>query len=97
VPSPRILEIAPDRNAGDHLRDLLGDGRVVLGCEGGEEQLPTAIRTLGCAPFMFSSDFPHEVSAASCRREVEELEELAIDDASRALLMSGTARAFYRL
>jgi predicted TIM-barrel fold metal-dependent hydrolase len=97
VPSPRLLEMPAGTNAGDHLTDLLHRGRVVLGCEGGEQSLTTAIATLGCAPFMFSSDFPHEVSAASCRREVDELDELDIDDTSRALLKAGTARAFYRL
>jgi predicted TIM-barrel fold metal-dependent hydrolase len=97
VPSPRILEMAPGTNAGDHLTELLHEGRVVLGCEGGEQSLTTAIDTLGCAPFMFSSDFPHEVSAASCLHEVAELEDLDIDEASRALLKAGTARAFYGL
>jgi predicted TIM-barrel fold metal-dependent hydrolase len=48
-------------------------------------------------PFMFSSDFPHEVSAASCRHELEELDELTLDDATKARLRGGTARDFYRL
>jgi hypothetical protein len=37
----------------------------VFGCEGGEDSLATAIKYLVCTPFMFSSDFPHEVSAES--------------------------------
>jgi predicted TIM-barrel fold metal-dependent hydrolase len=86
-----------DRSAGDYLRELVHDGRVAFGCEGGEQHLATAIGHFGTTPFMFSSDYPHEVSAASCRHELEELAELPVSEASKAALRGGTARAFYRL
>ena len=86
-----------DRSAGDYLRELVHDGRVAFGCEGGERQLATAIEHFGATPFMFSSDYPHEVSAASCLHELEELDELPVTDASKVALRGDTARAFYRL
>jgi predicted TIM-barrel fold metal-dependent hydrolase len=76
---------------------LMHDDRLVFGCEGGEAHLTTAIDDFGCAPFMYSSDFPHEVSAASCRKELDALDALPIDDAAKADLRGGTAQRFYRL
>jgi predicted TIM-barrel fold metal-dependent hydrolase len=96
VPSPRVLQLPADVSVAEHLRGLFQDGRIVLGCEGGEDQLATAIDYLGCTPFMFSSDFPHEVSAASCRHELAELDELSISAASKRALRGGTAASFYR-
>jgi predicted TIM-barrel fold metal-dependent hydrolase len=72
-------------------------GRVVLGCEGGEHQLANAIEYFGCNPFMYSSDFPHEVNVETCRHELAELQELPLDEESKRLLKGGTARMFYKL
>jgi predicted TIM-barrel fold metal-dependent hydrolase len=96
-PAGRRRALRLTSSAGDYLRELIHDGRVAFGCEGGEQQLAPAIEHFGATPFMFSSDFPHEVSAASCRRELEELDELPLTDRSKAALRGETARAFYRL
>jgi predicted TIM-barrel fold metal-dependent hydrolase len=80
-----------------YLSDLMKAGRIVIGCEGGEHHLVTAMEYFGCAPFMYSSDFPHEVNVKSCLHELEELNELPIDAESRGLLRGGTARKFYKL
>jgi predicted TIM-barrel fold metal-dependent hydrolase len=69
----------------------------VIGCEGGEHQLVTVMDYFGCAPFMYSSDFPHEVNVRSCLRELAELNELPVSGEARALLRGGTARKFYKL
>ena len=57
----------------------------------------TAMEYFDCAPFMYSSDFPHEVNIESCKHELHEMDELPIDEASKALIRGGTARQFYRL
>jgi predicted TIM-barrel fold metal-dependent hydrolase len=80
-----------------YLAGLMQEGRIVLGCEGGEDQLANAIEYFECAPFMYSSDFPHEVSVVTCKEELEELNELPIDDESKRRLRGGTAREFYKL
>jgi hypothetical protein len=96
VDSGRSLVLS-DRSAGDYLRELVHEGRVAFGCEGGEQHLATAIDHFGATPFMFSSDYPHEVSAASCLHELDELRELPVSDDAKAALRGETARAFYRL
>jgi hypothetical protein len=96
-PTARVLQLPDMVSVKDYMVDLMRTDRLVFGCEGGEPQLEAAIEYFGCEPFMYSSDFPHEVSAASCKEELEELEELAIDDDAKARLRGGTASRFYRL
>jgi predicted TIM-barrel fold metal-dependent hydrolase len=95
--SSRAISLKEGTSIRDYLSELLHDGRVVIGCEGGEHQLVTTMRYFDCAPFMYSSDFPHEVSVATCLHELEELNELDIDDEAKRLLRGGTARRFYQL
>jgi hypothetical protein len=95
--SPRVLQLKEGTSVIDYLRELMSQGRIVLGCEGGEHHLTTAIDYLGCQPFMYASDFPHEVSVESCKHELEELSQLELDDEAKRLLRGGTARKFYRL
>lgn len=97
VESEFTVNVPPGTKVRDYILDLVEHDRVVLGCEGGEDQLGTAIDYLGCTPFMFSSDFPHEVSAESCRHELEELNELELSLETKRLLRGGTARKFYKL
>jgi predicted TIM-barrel fold metal-dependent hydrolase len=96
-PASRVLQLADGVSVKDYMVELLKSDRLVFGCEGGEHHLETAINYFECAPFMYSSDFPHEVSAESCMEELEELDELDIDEAHKARLRGGTAARFYRL
>jgi predicted TIM-barrel fold metal-dependent hydrolase len=95
--SPRVLKLAKGTSPLDYMRELMAEGRIVLGCEGGEHHLAAAIDYLGCQPFMYASDFPHEVSVESCLHELDELNQLEIDDDAKRSLRGGTARKFYRL
>jgi predicted TIM-barrel fold metal-dependent hydrolase len=95
--SGRAISLAPGTSIRDYLTQLLQDGRIVIGCEGGEHHLVTAMQYFDCAPFMYSSDFPHEVSVKTCLHELEELNELEVDQESKRLLRGGTARKFYKL
>jgi predicted TIM-barrel fold metal-dependent hydrolase len=95
--SNRLLSLPAGRTLGDHLAGLVQSHRVVFGCEGGEEQLEHAIARFGGVPFMYSSDFPHEVSVDSCAHELGELDELPVALEAKALLRGGTASRFYRL
>ena len=45
--------------------------------EGDELTLPFAVSVVGNKPFIFSSDFPHEVNNETCKAELEELNETA--------------------
>ena len=56
------------------------------------------VEAVGNKPFMFSSDFPHEVNNDSCREEIEELiENPDLDDAAKAGILHTNAERFYGL
>ena len=97
VKSKRVLSLPPGTSVRDYITRLMQEDRLVFGCEGGEDYLASAIGYFGCTPFMFSSDFPHEVSATSCAHELEELDELDLAEEAKQALRGETARRFYRL
>jgi predicted TIM-barrel fold metal-dependent hydrolase len=76
--------------------DYLRGGRVFVGCEGGEPSLAAQISRFGNGICMFTSDFPHEVSAAECLHEVDEILEAAdLSDDDKEALLSKNAARFY--
>lgn len=76
--------------------DYFKTGRVFVGCEGSERSLPAQIARVGNGLFMFASDFPHEVSAADCLHEIEEIEEAGdLTTADKTAILSGNAERFY--
>ena len=57
-----------------------------------------AARVVGAEPFLFSTDFPHEVTAKMCQHEIEELlenDEMSEEDKGKVL--AGNAERFYKL
>jgi predicted TIM-barrel fold metal-dependent hydrolase len=92
-----VLHLPEGTSVRKYMAQLMQEGRIVIGCEGGEHHLVTAIDYFGCTPFMYSSDFPHEVNVKSCLHELEELNELPVDQTSRDLLRGGVARKFYKI
>jgi predicted TIM-barrel fold metal-dependent hydrolase len=92
-----VLKLNEGTSVKDYLSELMKADRLVIGCEGGEHHLVTAMEYFGCAPFMYSSDFPHEVNIKSCLHELEELNELPVSDEAKQLLRGGVARKFYKL
>jgi predicted TIM-barrel fold metal-dependent hydrolase len=55
------------------LLEKLRNGQLFVGVEGDELSLSAAVKIVGAQPFVFSSDYPHEVNAEICRHEIEEL------------------------
>ena len=71
---------------------------IFVGCEGDEPALSTAIKLVGSDPFLFSSDFPHEVNNETCKKEIEEITENEdISEASKEAILYKNAQRFYRL
>jgi predicted TIM-barrel fold metal-dependent hydrolase len=95
--NPNVLQLKEGTSVRDYMAELMHEGRLVIGCEGGEHQLTNAIQYFGCAPFMYSSDYPHEVDVDSCKHELEELNELEISEDDKVALRGGVARKFYKL
>jgi predicted TIM-barrel fold metal-dependent hydrolase len=94
----RYLTLNPGENISDYMIRYAKAGKIFVGCEGGEPLLGTAVRMVGSQPFMYSTDFPHEVNSTTCMEEMDELiesEELSVQDKEAILHLN--AEAFYRL
>ena len=63
-----------------------------------ELTLPFAVSVVGNKPFIFSSDFPHEVNNDTCKGELEELEEnTRLTKADKDAVRYRNAECFYGL
>lgn len=81
-----------------YVRGLITKGRLVVGCEGNEEAIAFSAALLGSNPFMYSSDFPHEVTIEGCKKELEALKtNETIGVADKAAVLHGNARSLYRM
>jgi uncharacterized protein len=97
-PRGDLLGPRPGQKASAYVLEQIAAGRLFVGCEGSEPLLPHAVQVVGNAPFMYSSDFPHEVSPAMCRAELDELlAQDALTAADKAAILYGNAERFYGL
>jgi predicted TIM-barrel fold metal-dependent hydrolase len=82
----------------DYIGRRIDEGRMFVGCEGDEPDIAHAVRRVGNKPFLYSSDFPHEVNNEFCKHEINEmLENDGLTAADKAALLHGNARRFYNL
>lgn len=92
------LKLQPGEKVGDYLIRHVKARRIFVGCEGGEPLLAAAVKMVGNQPFMYSSDFPHEVNAAICKAELAELvENRELSEENKEALLYRNAAAFYGL
>jgi predicted TIM-barrel fold metal-dependent hydrolase len=78
--------------------DYFRSGRIFVGCEGNEKALAYAIERVGVEPFMFASDFPHEITLGNCMEEIHEiLERDDIRVEHKQAVLGDNARRFYQL
>ena len=78
--------------------EYLRDGRIFVGCEGNERALSYAIERVGPEPFMFASDFPHEISMDNAMEEIDEiLERDDLAEEHKQMILGENARRFYGL
>jgi len=79
------------------IKQLIDTGRLYLGIETEELTMPFAISQVGNKPFFYSSDFPHEVTVASCMHDIGELlESNEINDDDKAAILWRNAERFYQ-
>ena len=79
------------------IKQLIEEDRFYLGIETEELTLPFAIKTVGHRPFLYSSDFPHEVTTKSCIHDIGELMESdEITDEDKAAMLYRNAERFYK-
>jgi predicted TIM-barrel fold metal-dependent hydrolase len=94
----RLFELQPGEKPSGYIARHIEAGRLFVGVEGDEPCLPDAVREVGNKAFVFSSDFPHEVNAASCKHEIEELlENDRLSDADKRAILADNARALYSI
>jgi uncharacterized protein len=92
-----LIRLPPGCDVSDYLRQLLHEGRIVVGCEGGESDTAYVVHRVGSSPFFYSSDFPHEVTVSSCLEELEALGRADLSEHDLAATLAGNAARFYRL
>jgi alkyl hydroperoxide reductase subunit AhpF len=97
-PRGELLRLPQGQTVADYVGGLVRDGRLVVGIEGGESDLPYAIKVAGEQAFVFSSDFPHEVNTHTVQREIRELRKNEeISSAAKEAVLYGNAARFYGL
>ena len=97
-PRGRFLQLRKGEKIIDYILRHIDEGRIFVGCEGEELTISEAVRIAGNKPFVFSTDYPHEVDAETCKHELAELREnseLSTDD-KEAILFRNSQR-FYQL
>ena len=105
VRAGEVTCVLGDNGAGKStfIKILLGliaptSGQVLVGCEGNEKALAYAIERVGPAPFMFASDFPHEISLGNCMEEINEIvERTDLKHEHKAAILGDNAREFYKI
>jgi uncharacterized protein len=89
---------AQGEKASEYFKKQLREGRIFVGFDCDDDGLGTAVTKAGREPFLFGSDFPHEVfDATKCRHEIDELlERDDLTQADKEAALGGNASRFYR-
>ncbi|HWH76702.1 MAG TPA: amidohydrolase family protein, partial [Candidatus Binatus sp.] len=92
------LKLRPGEKVSDYIIRHAQARRIFVGCEGGEPLIAAAVKMIGHEPFMYSSDFPHEVNSATCKKELDELiDNRQLSEQDKAAILYDNAVTFYRL
>jgi predicted TIM-barrel fold metal-dependent hydrolase len=96
-PDGQFLRLQQDENVAEYIIRQMKEGRIFVGCEGGEFALPYAAKVCGPEAFMYSSDFPHEVNRALVRHEIQEiLESDEMNSEAKEAILHKNAVRFYK-
>lgn len=86
-----------NKDVNEYLVDLIASGRIFLGCEGGERDLKYVVENVAPNALMYSSDFPHEVTAETCRAQLGKLNASGLSQESIRGILRDNALKFYQL
>ena len=96
--SGRFPAIPAGGKVSEYLKGFIREGRIFVGCEGDELGLAQAVQLVGSEPFIYSSDFPHEVTNETCKEEIEEvMENEGLTESDRENILCPNAERFYNL
>jgi predicted TIM-barrel fold metal-dependent hydrolase len=97
-PQARFFQLLEGENMRAYLQRHIECGRIFVGCEGDEPGLARLVQEFGPSPFVYSSDFPHEVTNATCKHELQELlDNPVLSSDAKAAILHGNAERLYRL
>jgi predicted TIM-barrel fold metal-dependent hydrolase len=92
------LKLQPGEKVSEYIIRHIRGRRIFVGCEGAEPLLDVAVKMVGAEPFLYSSDFPHEVNSETCRHELNELiEHPGLSEQDKDAILYGNAMKFYDL
>jgi len=95
-PKQALFKLKPGEDVDAYILRQIEEGRIFVGIEGDEPDLPYAVKIFSNKPFMFSTDFPHEVNTDGVKHEVVEiLGEKNLSDDDKIAIMHGNAERFY--
>jgi predicted TIM-barrel fold metal-dependent hydrolase len=95
---PGEFGVGEDKRPDRYIKELIAADRFYLGIETEELTMPFALKVIGNRAFLYSSDFPHEVTLASIKHDIEELmesDELTGED--KSAMLANNAQRFYQL
>ena len=96
--SDELLGPKTDERVSVYIQQQIDAGRLFVGCEGSEPAIGFAVKSVGSAPFFFSSDYPHEVTNELCKEEIGEiLENPDLTTADKEAILSKNTARFYKL
>jgi len=92
----QLFKLQPKEKVSGYIIRQIKAGRIFIGCEGEEPSLPYAVKVIGNEPWVYSSDFPHEVNNETCKHDIEEILEFEeLSDTDKTAILGGNARRFY--
>jgi len=97
-PRGRFLQLKTGEKVKDYINRHIDEGRIFVGCEGEELSITEAVRITGNKPYVFSTDYPHEVDAQTCKYELQELRDNPhLKQADKDAILFGNSQRFYHL
>ena len=97
-PRGEFIRLRDGEHVSEYIKRKIKEGQIFVGCEGEEPSLAFAVREAGEEAFLFSSDYPHEVSPATCKHEIEEVVETDdLSDSAKRAILARNAERFYAL
>jgi len=94
---PNELGLREEQRPDRYIVEQIKAGRLFVGCETEELTMPFALKVVGNEAFFYSSDYPHEVTNATCKHDIAELAESdQLTQADKDAILFGNAERFYR-
>jgi hypothetical protein len=93
-----LLGPKADEKVSEYIQRHIDAGRIFVGCEGSEPAIGYAVKAVGSKPFLYSSDYPHEVTNSICKEEIHEIlenDELTVED--KEDILHRNSQRFYNL